>query len=119
MAKKKIKRYDINKSAKVGTEIICPVCGKMFIKKSYQQAFCSTECKDKYWNQKRKDNGYFKQYNLEHPERLERIGIDIDAEFDAEFDAYIGDPEYEALAQITIDPDHDPDYDPYIESEWY
>ena len=33
MAKKKIKRYDINKSAKVGTEIICPVCGKMFIKK--------------------------------------------------------------------------------------
>jgi predicted nucleic acid-binding Zn ribbon protein len=111
MAKKKIKRYDINKSAKVGTEIICPVCGKRFIKKSYQQAFCSTECKDKYWNQKRKGNGYFKQYNIEHPERLERIGIDIDAELDC----YIGDPEYEALAQITIDPD----YDPYIESECY
>jgi predicted nucleic acid-binding Zn ribbon protein len=111
MAKKKIKRYDINKSAKVGTEIICPVCGKRFIKKSYQQAFCSTECKDKYWNQKRKGNGYFKQYNIEHPERLERIGIDIDAELDC----YIGDPDYEALAQITIDPD----YDRYIESECY
>lgn len=106
MKKKKIKRYDINKSAKVGTEIICPVCGKRFIKKSYQQAFCSTECKDKYWNHKRKCNGYFKQYNIEHPERLERIGIDID--IDAEIDCCIGDPDYEALAQITIDPDYDP-----------
>jgi predicted nucleic acid-binding Zn ribbon protein len=111
MTKKKNKRYNINKSAKVGTEIICPVCGKRLIKKSYQQAFCSTECKDKYWNNKRKCNGYFKQYNIEHPERLERIGINIDADLDC----YIGDPEYESLAQITIDPD----YDPYIEDEYY
>ena len=27
MNKKNVKRYDINKSAAVGNEIICPVCG--------------------------------------------------------------------------------------------
>lgn len=100
--KKKIKRYDINKAAKVGTEIICPVCGKHFIKKSYQQAFCCGECKNRYWNQKRTDNGYFRTYNMEHPERLERIGINPDDYDDCLY--ALGDPEYESLAQITIDP---------------
>jgi hypothetical protein len=42
---------------------------------------------------------------------LERIGINIDSDLDC----YIGDPEYESVAQITIDPD----YDPYIEDEYY
>ena len=100
--KKKIKRYDINKAAKVGTEIICPVCGRHFIKKSYQQVFCDFMCKQSYWNQKRKDNGYFKQYNNEHPERLKRIGIDL--EYDDCLYA-LGDPEYESLSHITIDHD--------------
>lgn len=104
MSKKKVKRYDINKSAAVGNEIICPVCGSHFIKKSYQQAFCSTECKDRYWNQKRRGNGYFRKYNVEHPERLERIGIDLETcGYDP--DGCLGDPEWESLAQITLDPD--------------
>ena len=47
-------RYKLNKSAKVGTELICPSCGTSFIKTNYQQAFCKskpkTKCKDYYWN---------------------------------------------------------------------
>jgi hypothetical protein len=47
-------RYKINKEAKTGTEIICPSCGHVFKKTSYQQVFCKTKtgttCKDKYWN---------------------------------------------------------------------
>jgi hypothetical protein len=50
-------QYEANKKAKVGTEIICPVCRKKFIKKNYQQAFCvrtdrkqKHRCKDIYWN---------------------------------------------------------------------
>ena len=48
------------KSAKVGETIVCPTCGKHFVKTSYQQAFCrmrgknkgnkkSNLCKDQYW----------------------------------------------------------------------
>lgn len=55
--------YDAAKSAKTGETISCPVCKKQFVKRSYQQAFCSNKgksnCKDKYWNQST-------------PERLER-----------------------------------------------
>lgn len=47
-------RYTLNKSAKVGEELICPSCGSSFVKKSYQQVFCKTKkgtiCKDAYWN---------------------------------------------------------------------
>jgi uncharacterized FlgJ-related protein len=46
--------YELNKSSKVGTDCVCPSCGKNFTKASYQQAFCKTrggtKCKDKYWN---------------------------------------------------------------------
>ena len=97
--KTKIKRYDVNKAAKVGETIVCPVCGKSFVKKSYQQAFCCCECKDKYHNQRRSGNGYFKQYNIDHPERLNRIGINVDMFAEA----CLGDPEWESLAQITLD----------------
>lgn len=100
MATKKVKRYEVNKSASVGEDIICPLCRTHFIKKSYQQVFCSTKCKDRYWNQKRKDNGYFRKYNIEHPERLERVGI-----MGYDPDICLGDPEWESLAQITIDPE--------------
>ena len=99
--KKKIKRYDLNKQASVGDELVCPVCGKKFTKKSYQQAFCSTFCKDKYWNQKRRDKGYFKRYNIDHPERLERIGIYMDEDHSADY--ALGDPEWESLGHITVD----------------
>jgi len=47
-------RYNINKKAKVGEDLICPSCGSRFTKTHYAQAFCKskngTKCKDKYWN---------------------------------------------------------------------
>lgn len=42
--------YNKNKASKVGEEIVCPSCKNILIKKSYQQAFCCTKCKDRYWN---------------------------------------------------------------------
>jgi len=53
--------YELAKSAKVGSRIKCPTCGKEFKKNSYQQAFCRMRgkggkigkgnlCKDQYWN---------------------------------------------------------------------
>ena len=66
--------YKNNKSAKVGTEIICPICGKHFIKKQYSQAFCCGRCKDTYWNAKgdRHSIGYYEDYDDSHPERKKR-----------------------------------------------
>lgn len=49
--------YNFNKKAKVGEEIVCPVCGEKFIKKQYSQAFCCGRCKDRYHN-RRKGNRY-------------------------------------------------------------
>jgi hypothetical protein len=56
-----VERYNLNKIAKVGDEIICPTCGKHFTKKSYQHVFCRKRgvgksegkgnlCKDTYHN---------------------------------------------------------------------
>ena len=78
MAHKKSKRqlqYESNKASKVGETIICPICGKEFVKKSYQQAFCCTQCKDTYWNNKkdRHKKGYYTEYNKKHPERYEGL----------------------------------------------
>jgi ribosomal protein L37AE/L43A len=66
--------YKFNKTAKVGTTIVCPICGETFSKRQYAQAFCCSECKDKYWNKKgdRHSKGYYTNYNKEHPERLNR-----------------------------------------------
>lgn len=78
---KKSKRqlqYLTNKETKVGNEIICPICGTHFIKKQWQQAFCTNTCKNEYWNAKgdrHKDKNYYHNYNVKHPHRLERIGI--------------------------------------------
>ena len=72
------KTYKINKEAKTGTEITCPVCGTKFIKKQYSQAFCCTQCKDSFWNKRgdrHKDPNYYSKYNQGHPERLNRIDI--------------------------------------------
>ena len=71
---KKNKTYYINKEAAVGDTITCPVCCITFIKKQYSQAFCCKECKDKFWNKKgdRHSKGYYSDYNMKHPERLDR-----------------------------------------------
>lgn len=50
--------YEAAKEAAVGSRILCPVCDYAFIKRSYQQAFCSNNrkprggrnCKDRYHN---------------------------------------------------------------------
>lgn len=76
------RRYESNKAAKVGTEITCPSCKGTFIKKSYQQAFCCGVCKDRYHNKRRTANGYFRDYNMAHPERLERIGHMVGEHYD-------------------------------------
>jgi len=44
------KVYKDNKAAAVGASIICPVCGKIFQKRQYSQAFCSGACKDAFHN---------------------------------------------------------------------
>lgn len=54
-------QYYINKSAKVGDEIRCPVCGHTFSKRQYSQAFCCGKCKDTYWNE---NNGSRRVVNL-------------------------------------------------------
>ena len=41
-----------NEKAKVGSECRCPMCGKKFIKKVYQQKFCSIRCKNNYHNKR-------------------------------------------------------------------
>jgi hypothetical protein len=65
-------RYAENKAAKVGTELICPICGKTFTKKQWAQTFCCTSCKDRFWNRKgdRHREGYYEDYDLQHPERI-------------------------------------------------
>lgn len=71
MGKQKRKRetdlYNINKSAKVGEECICPICGVRFKKKQYSQAFHHTSCKDRYWN-KRGD-----RHSIEYLTKMERL----------------------------------------------
>lgn len=91
--------YRENKSASVGVEVECPVCHSRFVKKYYQQAFCCKDCKERFWNGTRKSNGYFRRYNMSHPERLERIGIDPERYADL----CLGDAECESFAQISLD----------------
>lgn len=53
--------YLTNRGAKVGALLLCPTCGRRFIKRSYQNVFCGTRgkggkknkgvlCKDTYHN---------------------------------------------------------------------
>lgn len=71
---KRQQTYKQNKSAKVGTTIVCPVCGDSFQKKQYSQAFCCGQCKDTYWNAKgdRHQPGYYEEYDQKNPERMKR-----------------------------------------------
>ena len=52
--KKLIEAKELCSNAKIGEEIVCPSCGAVHVKKSYQSVFCKTKggtkCKDNYWN---------------------------------------------------------------------
>ena len=67
-------QYKLNKSAKVGKFIKCPVCGEQFKKTQYSQAFCCSACKDKYWNDKgdRHSEGYYEEHDAKSTERSRR-----------------------------------------------
>ena len=76
MAKHIHTTYKLNKEKKVGETCTCPICGDKFIKKQYSQAFCCGHCKDVYHNKRKSDRhrpNYHKEYDMKHPERLERI----------------------------------------------
>lgn len=60
--KKKKGLYKINKEAKVGETIECPICHSKFKKIQYSQAFCCSKCKDKFWNSKG-DRHYYADYS--------------------------------------------------------
>jgi ribosomal protein L37AE/L43A len=76
IGKQEQNRYLQNKEAKTGETIKCPICGEVFIKKQYSQAFCCKECKGYYRNaakpDRHKDKNYNHKYNQSHPERLDR-----------------------------------------------
>lgn len=76
ISKREQNLYLQNKEAKTGETIKCPICGEVFVKKQYSQAFCCKECKNAYWNiskpDRHKDKNYQCNYNKEHPERLDR-----------------------------------------------
>ena len=47
--------YALNKNAKVGTLICCPICGNLFWKKQYSQVFDTLKCKNTYWDRTKGD----------------------------------------------------------------
>lgn len=42
--------YEANKKLKIGQTITCPTCDYITIKKTWNQAFCCTKCRQQYWN---------------------------------------------------------------------
>lgn len=63
IGKREQNRYQKNMEGKTGETIKCPICGDVFIKKQYAQAFCSKECKGYYWNAAKPDRHKDKNYN--------------------------------------------------------
>lgn len=61
-----IELYTLAKSAKVGSVIKCPTCGKDHTKTTYHKVFCSN-------GKKSKQDCKTKYHNTIHPERLERV----------------------------------------------
>ena len=75
-------RYVLAKEAKTGSNIVCPSCGNIHKKTTYQKVFCnSTICKDHYWNNvdNRKRNRkhpkhYYDKYNVGEKSYESRFG---------------------------------------------
>lgn len=90
-------QYKSNKNAKVKDAIPCPVCGKVFVKKQYAQAFCCVACKDDYHNKRRpnrhKDGrAYYREYN--HSRRQSSFGVQLTEEDFVNMDAHYGEDDY-------------------------
>lgn len=113
MAKSKRRiTYETNKNAKVGDEIICPICGAKFVKRQYSQAFCNGKCKDAFWNAKgdRHSTDYYEKYDNKHPERKLRralYSMDVinarDAEELAARMALVNDPDFRRYVNDDCD----------------
>ena len=56
--------YNEMKLRNVGDSCSCPVCGDTFVKRQWQQAFCSAKCKNWFWNKAgdRHSDGYAERY---------------------------------------------------------
>ena len=110
---KKSKRkiaYEANKKAKVGADIICPICGTKFVKRQYSQAFCCGRCKDAYWNAKgdRHSVGYYEKYDNKHPERKLRRAL-------YSMDVLNARDEAELYARMALV--NDPDFRRYVNDD--
>lgn len=53
LGKKTEDKKSVNEKSSVGEPCICPICGRTFIKKSYQQKFCGDKCRIKYHNKRK------------------------------------------------------------------
>lgn len=98
---KRQKQYLANKDAKVGDIIKCCVCGKEFVKRQYAQAFCSSHCKDVYWNAKNNDRhsdaDYYRKYNNKIEdigERKRRVRYAVENSFCFIGDGYVNQNEF-------------------------
>ena len=74
-------RYSYAKNVQIGSDIVCPVCGKVLIKKTKDHVFCSNgrnkgagNCKDAYWNKidpkkrnRKHPKSHYKKYNIYKP----------------------------------------------------
>lgn len=86
-------RYESNKVKLVHSECICPSCGSVFEKETYNQVFCKTKggtiCKDKYWNtvtpKKRNNTTRISPANRRYMESNTRISLCRDFEDDHPF----------------------------------
>lgn len=102
--------YEANKKAKVGTDIICPICRTKFVKRQYSQAFCCGRCKDAYWNAKgdRHSVGYYEKYDHKHPERKLRRAL-------YSMDVINARDEAEMYARMALV--NDPDFRRYVNDD--
>ena len=78
-------RIKLNRESKVGSNLICPMCGSEFIKRSYQHTYCSLTCKDKRHNQLNPDRHRYSYIRNVHYYDI------MDDITDNDFDRYFGD----------------------------
>ena len=62
LADEYLRLYNKAKAAKVGSDILCPVCAAIHKKTTYHKVFDKKSCKDTYWNtvdENRRDRAKF------------------------------------------------------------